>query len=135
MLVEIVSQLAMPFRVKRGVTSLLSRVCNNVEVESRLQPLNNERLNLRSAITSAEARLDMKAGGFWLRGVTAFFDLRVTHVNSKSNQGELTANIFKEQENETKRKNQQRVLDVGWAHLQPLLLALMVVWAANAKCF
>ena len=127
MLVEIVSQLAMPFRVKRRVTSLLSRVCNNVEVESCLQPMNNERLNLRSAITSPEARLDMKAGGFWLRGVTAFFDMRVTHVNSKSNQGELTANIFKEQENETKRKNQQRVLDVGWAHLQPLLSALMVV--------
>ena len=72
MLVEIVSQLAMPFRVKRGfvtqkhddIRDLLSRVCKNVEVEPRLQPLNNERLNLRSAIRSPEARLDMKAGGF-----------------------------------------------------------------------
>ena len=29
----------------------------------------------------------MKAGGFWTPGVTAFFDVRVTHVNSRSNQG------------------------------------------------
>ena len=54
----------------------------------------------------------MKAGGFWLRGVTAFFDVRVTHVNSKSNQGKPTADIFKEQGNKKKLKYQQRVLDV-----------------------
>ena len=30
----------------------------------------------------------MKAGGFWIPGVTAFFDVRVTHVNSRSNQGQ-----------------------------------------------
>ena len=54
----------------------------------------------------------MKFGGFYLRGVTAFFDVRATHVNSKSNQGKPTADIFKEQENEKKRKYQQRALDV-----------------------
>ena len=47
------------------------------------QTLDNERLHLRSAVTSSEARLDIKAGGFWSRGFTAFFDVRVTHVNSK----------------------------------------------------
>ena len=54
----------------------------------------------------------MKAGGFWTPGVTAFFDVRVTHVNSWSNQGKHTATIFKEQENEKKRKYNQRVMDV-----------------------
>ena len=44
--------------------------------------------------------------------MTAFFDVRVTHVNSRSNQDKPTAMIFKEQENEKKRKYQQRVLDV-----------------------
>ena len=33
-----------------------------------LQPLDNERFNLRSAVTSPVARLDFKAGGFWSRG-------------------------------------------------------------------
>ena len=51
-----------------------------MEVELHLQSLNNERLNLRSVLTSPEQRLDMKAGGFWLCGATAFFDVRVTHV-------------------------------------------------------
>ena len=46
------------------LTSLIGRVCTNVEVEPHLQPLDNERFNLRSAVTSPEARLDFKAGGF-----------------------------------------------------------------------
>ena len=65
-LVEIVSQLAMPFRVKGSfvvqrhdgirdlLTSLLSRICKNVEVELHLQPLNNEILNLRSRVQSQD---------------------------------------------------------------------------------
>ena len=65
------------------LTAFINKVCNNVEIEPRLQPLDNERLHLRSAVTSSEARLDIKAGGFWSRGVTAFFDVRVTHVISK----------------------------------------------------
>ena len=84
----------------------MSKVCRNVETEPLLQPLDNEIFNLKSIITSLEARLDMKAGGFWTPGITAFFDVRVTHVNSRSNhgQGKHTATIFKEQENEKKRK-------------------------------
>ena len=85
-------------RVHNLLTSLIRKVCTNVEVEPQLQPLDNERFNLRTAVTSPEARLDFKAGGFWSRGVTAFYDVRVTHVNSKCNQGKETSTIFKEQE-------------------------------------
>ena len=88
--------------VRNLLTSLIGKVCTNVEVEPQLQPLDNERFNLRTAVTSPEARLDFKAGGFWSRGVTAFFDVRVTHVNSKCNQGKTTSTIFKEQEAEKK---------------------------------
>ena len=63
----------------------------------------------------------MKAGGFWTPGVTAFFDVRVTHVNSRSNQGKHTAAIFKEQENEKKRKYNQRVMDVEMGTFTPLV--------------
>ena len=73
------------YGVRNLLTSLISKVCTNVEVEQQLQPLDNERFNLRTAVTSPEARLDFKAGGFWSHGVTAFFDVRVTHVNSKCN--------------------------------------------------
>ena len=64
------------------LTEFIDKVCKNVKIEPRLQSLDNEQLHLRSAVTSSEALLDTKAGGFWSRGVTAFFDVRVTLVNS-----------------------------------------------------
>ena len=63
----------------------------------------------------------MKAGGFWTPGVTAFFDVPVTHVNSPSNQGKYTATIFREQENEKKSKYNQRVMDVEMGTFTPLV--------------
>ena len=50
--------------VRKLLTSLIGKVCANFEVEPQLKPLDNERFNLRSAVTSPEARLDFKAGGF-----------------------------------------------------------------------
>ena len=63
----------------------------------------------------------MKAGGFWTPGVTAFFDVRVTHVNSRSNQGKYTATVFKEQENQRKRKYNQRVIGAEMGTFTPLV--------------
>ena len=79
--------------VRNLLTSLIDKVCTNVEVELQLQLLNNERFNHRSAVRSPEARLDLKAGGFWPRGVTAFFDVRVMDINSKCDQGKATFTI------------------------------------------
>ena len=65
--------------------------------------------------------IDIKAGGFWARGVTAFFDVRVKHVNSKCYQSKPTSEVFKEQEEEKKCKYQQRVLDVEMGSFTPLV--------------
>ena len=121
--------------VRNLLTSLIGKVCTNVEVEPQLQPLDNERFNLRTAVTSPEARLDFKAGGFWSRGVTAFFAVRVTHVNSKYNQGKETSTIFKEQEEEKKRKYQQRVLDVEMGSFTPLVFGTNGGMGADCNCF
>ena len=93
----------------------------NVEVEPCLQPLDNEQFNLRSAVTSSEARLHIKTAGFWSQGITVFFDVRVTHVNSKCNQSKPTSTIFKEQEDEKKRKYQQHVSGVEMECFTPLV--------------
>jgi len=121
--------------VRNLLTSFLGEVCTNVEVEPKLQPLDNERFNLGSAVTSPQASLDMKAGGFWSRGVTAFFDVRVTHVYSKCNQGKPISTIFKEQEEETKRKCQQRVLDVEMGSFIPLVFGANGGMRADCNCF
>jgi len=119
--------------VRNLLTSFLGKVCTNVEVERQLQSL-DERFNLRNAVTSPEARLDMKAGGFSSRGVTAFFDVRVTHVNSKCNQGKATSTIFKGQEKK-KRKYQQRVLDVEMGYFPPLVFGTNGGMGADCNCF
>ena len=52
------------------LTSLRSKVCKDVEVEPHLLPMDIDVFNLSSAVTSPEARLDIKAGSFWSRGET-----------------------------------------------------------------
>ena len=73
--------------VRDFLTMLLSKVCHNVQAEPLLIPLNGEHFDLKSTTTSQDAQ-------------------------SKCNQNKTTSSIFKEQEQENKRKYQQRVLDV-----------------------
>ena len=57
--------------------SLLSEVCHNVATEPRLQPLSGESMNHRTAITTDDAHLDIRARGFWSVAQDAYFDVRV----------------------------------------------------------
>ena len=98
--------------IRNLLTSLLSKVCKDVEVEPHRLPIDSKVFNLISTVTSPEARLDIKAGSFWSRGETTFFHVRVTHVNSACNQNKPTELIFVKHEKEEKGKHQQRVIDV-----------------------
>ncbi len=101
---------------------LLDKVCHDVEVEPHLTPIDNEQFHLRTANTSSEARLDIKAKGFWRGGQTAFFDVRVTHVNSASNQILERKEVFKRHENEKKRSYLSRVLEIEHGSITPLVM-------------
>ena len=115
--------------VRNLLTSLIGKVCTNVEIEPQLQPLDKERFNLRSAVTSPEARQGKVS---WS---SAFFDVRVTHVNSKCNQGKTASTIFKEKEEEKQRKYQQRVLDVEMGSFTPLVFETNGGMGADCNCF
>ena len=117
------------------LTSLLSKDCKNVEVEPHLLLIDNEVFDLRSTVTSHEVRLDIKAGSFWSRGETAFFDVRVTHVNSTCNQNKFTKSIFMEHEKEKKRKYQQRVIDVEIGSFTPLVFGTNGGMGKECKLF
>ena len=56
-------------------------------------------------------------------------------INSKCNQGKGTSTIFKEQEEEKKRKYQQRVLNVEMGSFTPLVLEPTVGWELTATAF
>ena len=44
---------------------LLKQTCNDVQIEPPLQPCNGVTFHHRSAITADDARLDVRARGFW----------------------------------------------------------------------
>ena len=77
---------------------LLNMVCNDVEIEPALQNVNGETLN-PGANTSAGARLDVHARGFWERQRSAFFDVRVCHPNGESYEDLTPQQIYRRHEN------------------------------------
>ena len=103
------------------LTVCLDKTCNDVEKEPRLIPISNEAFDLKSANVSDEARLDIKARGFWRKGETAFFDIRVTHVNSESSKNLETSKQFHLHEEAKKREYLQRVLNVEHGSFTPLV--------------
>ena len=94
-------------------TNLLKKVCNDVEIEPKLQPVNND-----------EARLDIRARGFWRPGQSAFFDVRLTNTNAQSQVNTPIESIYKKHENEKKRKYNDRVLNNEHGSFTPLVFSI-----------
>ena len=92
--------------------NLLKKVCSDVEVEPKLQPVNND-----------EARLDVRARGFWRPAQSSFFDIRVTNLNAKSQVNSNSDTIFKKHEEEKKRKYNYRVLNNEHGSFTPLVFS------------
>ena len=84
-------------------TELLSKICHDVEKEPGLQPVTNETFAHKTCIGGDEARLDIRARGFWRRGQNAFFDVRVTNINAESQVDQSLEQILKKHEQEKKR--------------------------------
>lgn len=84
-------------------------------------PITNEKSSLKTANTGDDARLDVKAKGFWRKGETAFFDVRVTHSNSESSRNLDTQKQFSRHEEAKKREYLERVLEVEHACFTPLV--------------
>ena len=105
----------------RDITAtLLTEVCHNVATEPPLQPLTGETLTARSANTDDNARLDIRARGFWNNYQDAFFDVRVFYPNAPSNR---STDAYKRHEQAKKREYGQRVREVEHGVFTPLVLS------------
>ena len=71
--------------------------------------------------------------GFWSHRVTAFFDVRVTHVNSKTNQGKPTPAVLEELESEN--KYQRRVLKAEMSSFNPIIVGTNAGMSKECKMF
>ena len=61
---------------------IVSEVCKDTEIEPKLLPLSAEELHGRTTNRLNEAKLDIRAKGFWNRDQQAFFDIRVFDPNA-----------------------------------------------------
>ena len=103
--------------------SLLTEVCHNMTIEPKLQPLDGESFQYRSANTDPEARLDVRARGFWNRGQDAYFDIRVFNPNAPSYRSQDLHHLYRRHEQEKKREYNQRVLEVEDGVFTPLVFS------------
>ena len=61
--------------------NLLKTTLNDVEIEPKLQKIDNEGLN---CLTGDDARSDIRARGVWRQGQNVFFDIRLRNSNARS---------------------------------------------------
>ena len=109
--------------VRDLTAALLSEACTGVSIEPSLQSLEDEQLNHRSANCNDEARLDIRASDFWIKGREALFDVRVFYPIAPSYRQKDLAAVYRLHENEKKRCYGQRVRDVEMASFTPLVFA------------
>ena len=115
-------------------TVLLDKVCNGVKAEPHLTNLSGEELAYKTAIKGDDARADIKARGFWRRGVDAYFDVSFANVNAESYKDLDTATIFAKREKSKKREYGERV-GLEHATLTPLIFGTNGGMGAECSMF
>ena len=103
--------------------NLLREVCPNTCTEPGLQPLNSETFQLRTANTDNEARVDIRAEGFWTSAQVAFFDIRVFHPSAPSYRKKELSAVYRLHENAKKREYGARIREVERGAFTPLVLS------------
>ena len=116
-------------------SSLLKEVCPSVSVEPRLQPITGEQLR-NSANQEDEARVDIKARGFWSNcGQEAFFDVRVFHPYAPSYRNTPMSSLFKQHEAKKKNEYAQRIRDIEHGSFTSLVFTTVGTMGREATAF
>ena len=115
--------------------NMLSEVCRDVEIEPKLTPLTGEVLGSRTANTTNEARLDIRACEVWERGQKAFLDLRVFDSNACRylNKSSQQCHVMNEQEK--KRAYNERVLQIEHGTFAPLVFSIYRIMGSECRTF
>ena len=122
-------------RIRDFESSLLKSVVNDVEVEPALQPVVNKTGYPATAILTDEARLDVRARGFWRQGQNAFFDVRVTNADSSSQQSSSIKAVLRKHEIEKKRNYNRRIMEVEHGTFTPLIFTTTGVMGHECSIF
>ena len=75
----------------------------------------------KTAKLEDNARLAVRARGFWRNGQNAYFDVRVTNANSDSQQNATISSVLRKHELEKKRHYNKRIMEVEHGTFTPLV--------------
>ena len=82
--------------VRNLTAKLMSEVCHDVQVEPQIQPLSGELLHHKTAKHENDARVNIRAAGFWgCHHHRSFFDVRVFNPFAEPNQSPCSAATFR----------------------------------------
>ena len=113
---------------------LLKEVCRDVQIEPPLQPLGKTTF-ARSVNVKDDARLDVRARGFWRDGQQAFFDIRVTNADCESQKEKPLKTVLRQHEQEKKRTYNSRIIEVEQGTFTPIVLTIKGVMGPEATQF
>ena len=91
---------------------MLSESCKDVQLEPLLTKLTGERFPA-ATIKSDEARVDIAARGFWVKGRMAYYDVRVFNPTAKSYLHQSLDSAHKSNEQMKKRSYNSPIMSVG----------------------
>ena len=110
--------------IRDMTANLLSEVCHGVQTEPDLQLLTGETLAHQTANRQDNARLDIRAQGFWgERRQDAFFDVRVFNPHASSNRLSSPGACYRRHEREKRRMYEERIREVEHGSFTPLVFA------------
>ena len=119
----------------RDITKeMLNEVCHDVRSEPLLAPLTGENFRLRSSNVSDEAKVDISARGFWVRGQRAFFDVRVFHPFAPSYRHKSLQATHRQHESEKRRAYNDRILQVEMGSFTPLIFTTSGGMSSGSEC-
>ena len=114
---------------------LLKSIVNDVECEPMLQQVTNKQGYCKSANLKDDARLDVRARGFWRPGQNAYFDVRVTNADCSSQQNTSLKQVLHKHEMEKKRSYNKRIMEVEHGSFTPLVFTTTGVMSHECTVF
>ena len=101
-------------------------------MEPPLQPLTGETFWYRTANVEDNARLDVKAQGFWgSNRQCAYFDVRVFNPHAPTNCNQTIAASYRRHENEKRRASEKRVVEVEHGSFTPIVMSSTGGWGPS----
>ena len=121
--------------VRDLTANMLREISHDVTTEQSLLILEGENLRYGTSNTNDEARVDISARGFWMRGEKAFMDIRIFDPMAASYRDLYLEAAHRKNEQEKSRAYEERIQQVDHDSFTPLVFTTLGGMGPRAKSF